>query len=100
MPFYRKKPIVVEARQFLPESSEGIARWVHYHKGQCRIEDAQVVIVTLEGEMRADAGDYIIRGVKGEFYPCKRDIFEEIYEIDDRNHPIKAISDTLDVEEK
>jgi len=38
------------------------------------------VIVTLEGEMRADLGDWIIKGVKGEFYPCKPDIFEATYE--------------------
>jgi hypothetical protein len=39
-----------------------------------------VVIETLEGNMTADKGDYIIKGIKGEFYPCKPDIFELTYE--------------------
>ena len=43
-------------------------------------DDDSLLIVTLEGEMRADKGDYIIKGVQGEFYPCKPEIFEQTYE--------------------
>ena len=44
------------------------------------LEDEQVIIIhTLEGDMKASVNDYIIKGVRGEFYPCKPDIFEETY---------------------
>jgi hypothetical protein len=43
-------------------------------------ENYNLIIPTLEGNMRADIGDWIIKGVKGEFYPCKPDIFEQTYE--------------------
>lgn len=42
-----------------------------------------ILIPTLEGIMRANAGDYVIKGLKGEFYPCKSDIFEKSYEVID-----------------
>jgi len=44
------------------------------------ISEQEIAIETLEGEMRATVGDYIIKGVKGEFYPCKPDIFEASYD--------------------
>jgi len=55
---YRKKPIVIEAYQ----------------------TDVEIIIPTLEGDMKASAGDWIITGVHGEQYPCKPDIFEKTYE--------------------
>lgn len=55
---YRKKPVIVEAYQ----------------------TDKEFVISTLEGDMKASVGDYIITGVNGEQYPCKPDIFEKTYE--------------------
>jgi hypothetical protein len=76
---YRKKPVVVEAMGPLsPANVATIGEW-------CRADlwdaNAQfLVIKTLEGDMRAVEGDYIVRGVKGEFYPCKPDIFEATYE--------------------
>lgn len=83
---YRKKPVVIEAAQFNNDaSSYGVLHWVN--EGQhiadrpfaTWINDA-MIIPTLEGEHRADPGDWIIKGVKGEFYPCKPDIFEQTYE--------------------
>jgi hypothetical protein len=75
---FRKKPVVIEAVQFLgtPESEKDVLDFV-----RC-IEtlDNQIVIRTLEGNMTASAGDWIIKGVSGEFYPCKPDIFEKTYE--------------------
>jgi hypothetical protein len=60
---YRKKPVVIEAEGPITEPRD---------------------ILTLEGTMRADVGDYIITGVKGETYPCKPDIFDATYEPADR----------------
>lgn len=79
---FRKKPIEVEAIQFQDnkESFDEIRRWVgdkFYYDYQ---NYPRVFISTLEGEMGVTGGDWIIRGVKGEFYPCKPDIFEAAYE--------------------
>ena len=53
--------------------------------------DKKLVISTLEGDMLASIGDYIIKGVKGEFYPCKPDIFENTYDIVDESGPIVKV---------
>ena len=80
---YRKKPVVIEAmRLFEPNTPEIISSWCG---GKiCGVgavgEKRWIEIATLEGNMRADYGDWIIKGVKGEFYPCKPDIFEATYE--------------------
>lgn len=58
---YRKKPMIIEAYQ----------------------TDEEIIIHTLEGDMRANPGDYIITGIRGEKYPCKKDIFEAYYELVD-----------------
>ena len=84
MPKYRKKPVVIEARQVTDDlrNHSDIARWIESNGGEALIPFAEpcIYIVTLEGRMRADIGDYVIRGVQGEFYPCKPDIFEATYE--------------------
>lgn len=79
---YCKKPIVIEARQLGLTNHEEIAEWCGgLHRGTCLPAHEQVVrIETLEGEMTANVGDYIIKGIKGEFYPCKPDIFEASYD--------------------
>lgn len=81
---FRKKPVIVEATEFTGHNSTEIEAWFigHDSREKFGVEDggAIVLIHTLEGTMRADAGDWIIRGVKGEFYPCKPDIFEATYE--------------------
>ena len=77
---WRKVPVVVEAMQLMGyESAVAIKEWVG---PQCNIDrgDATIAIHTLEGIMVAAEGDWIIRGVQGEFYPCKPDIFEMTYE--------------------
>jgi hypothetical protein len=81
MTAYRKKPVVIEARQFTPESGADVWEWAD--SKPMKDASGEVIglrIYTLEGHMRADFGDYIIRGVQGEFYPCKPDIFEATYE--------------------
>lgn len=80
---YRKKPVVIEAVQYLNNSERD--NWEEIHNfvgGVRRGNDSRpfIEIETLEGVMRAYPNDWIIKGVKGEFYPCKPDIFEATYE--------------------
>lgn len=81
---YRKKPVEVEVIQFngvrnFDEIKEfcGKSLMAETHQGR---EIIALHIITLEGTLYAYPGDYIIRGVKGEIYPCKPDIFEQTYE--------------------
>lgn len=83
---YRKKPVIIEAIQFDGANARHIETFFGDKMSalQRKTENAIVIaleISTLEGTMRADKGDWIIRGVKGEFYPCKPDIFEATYEL-------------------
>lgn len=77
---YQKKPVVIEAVQWdgTDQSLGEIVHWIG-HEVQ-NLEDNKLGIETLEGLMEASVGDFIIKGVKGEFYPCKPDIFEQTYE--------------------
>ena len=87
MPFFRKKPIIIEAKQAtgLPESNREIIDWCrgsatpatmdnHPDLGNC------LSIATLEGAHWVTPGDWIVKRIKGEFYPVKPDIFEATYE--------------------
>lgn len=80
---YRKKPVVIDAWQLTKENVEvGIPDWIELDT--VHIFDDGVLfaeIHTLEGTMQASEGDYIIKGVQGEFYACKPDIFEQTYEV-------------------
>lgn len=79
---YRKKPVVIDAWQLTKENIEaGIPDWINTEQVSI-FGEANVFaeIHTLEGTMQASYGDYIIKGVQGEFYPCKPDIFEATYE--------------------
>jgi hypothetical protein len=83
MSAYRKKPVVIEARQLLDDNAGEIALWCFGTvrggpRGGSR--GGSVLIGTLEGIMTAQPGDWVIEGVHGEFYPCKPDIFEATYE--------------------
>ena len=80
---YRKKPVVVEAIQL--EDLEvytlmSIQHLVGLGKDIFEVKGDGLIIKTLEGDMRASIGDWIIKGVQGELYPCKPDIFEKTYE--------------------
>lgn len=81
---YRKKPVVIEAMQVEDDLRQQVAivHWVAAGGGEVWLPfaDSFITIHTLEGDMRADIGDWIIKGVNGEFYPCKPDIFEKTYE--------------------
>jgi hypothetical protein len=79
---YRKKPVVIDAVQWTGDNWPEIAA---FHRGDAfnvtRTPDGnELNIATLEGVMVARPGDWVIRGVKGELYPCKPDIFEQTYE--------------------
>lgn len=81
---YRKKPVVVEAVQFT-DTEESILKLSELGLDPVRIDYADtdnpiLKIKTLEGLMIAVESDYIIKGVQGEFYPCKPDVFAETYE--------------------
>lgn len=76
---YTKKPVIVQAVQFDGYNAEEIKNFCG-DSCQTGFPD-RIIIHTLEGNMIANMGDYIIKGIKGEFYPCKPDIFEEIYEL-------------------
>lgn len=77
---YRKRPVEVEAFQLLNGHVDDWPWWAR-EDDRITIHGDHVEIATLEGVMRGDIGDYVIRGVKGELYPCKPDIFEQTYEL-------------------
>jgi hypothetical protein len=77
---YRKKPIVVEAVQWSGNNIEEVRDFASSQSLPVTFEPGRVYIETLEGVMAADIGDWIIRGVRGELYPCKPDIFAATYE--------------------
>lgn len=79
---YRKKPVVVEAIQYTGDNATEISNWTKQLSSERYIEEGPdyLLIQTLEGTMKAIPGDFIIKGVKNEYYPCKPDIFEQTYE--------------------
>ncbi|NQX77304.1 hypothetical protein [Gilvibacter sp.] len=76
---YKKKPVVIDAILWdgTKECYDALASG---SERSLRLEKGQLVIKTLEGEMRAPVGHYIIKGIKGEFYPCDPEIFAQTYE--------------------
>lgn len=85
MPKYRKKPVVIEAVQFTDNNlwnDRELNKMLieAYEEGNIFLGNDYAIIRTLEGNMKALPGDYIIKGVKGELYPCKPEIFEMTYE--------------------
>ena len=84
---YRKKPVVIEAWEFTKKALDSNDSWVRLYRNELHLisqyagKVLYIEIDTLEGTMRADLGDYIIKGVQGELYPCKPDIFKATYEI-------------------
>ena len=85
MGYFRKKPVVIEAVQFTRNNITEVEAFTEYAAHTFQIERkidgiATCVIPTLEGQHIATEGDWIIKGVNGEYYPCKPDIFEKTYE--------------------
>ena len=91
---YRKKPVIIDAIQ-LNDEYNSICNAIEFVENidmstsiigrNICVKDVQkekgLIIHTLEGDMKASFGDYIIKGVNGEFYPCKPDVFEKTYEL-------------------
>lgn len=80
---YRKKPVVVEAIQWTGENVDEIAAFTCGNASFRTEKDDDVIdliVRTLEGVMYARHTDYIVKGVDGEFYPCRADIFKQTYE--------------------
>lgn len=76
---FRKKPVVIDAVQWMGETYD-VDGFMPPEKYNVSDSGARLFIDTLEGQMQADILDWIIKGVKGEFYPCKPDIFKLTYE--------------------
>lgn len=82
---YRKRPVVVEAMLLTPDTWKQVGEFMwgeaeRNHRWSYSSITGTIRIATLEGTMTAQPGDWIIKGVHGEFYPCKPDIFEKTYE--------------------
>jgi hypothetical protein len=75
---YRKRPVVIEAIQWTGKNPKEIMSFIGSWAADVNRE--VILLATLEGTMKASKGDFIIKGVNGEFYPCKPDIFEKTYE--------------------
>lgn len=86
MPKFRKKPVVIEAVQLTRKYFSNALNFIpinkigKYNSGEFVEDYCYIEFGTLEGKMTASEGDWIIKGVKGEYYPCKPDIFEATYE--------------------
>lgn len=86
--WYRKKPVVIEAMVLTDTNAGEVVAWITSHGHRAIVRggpgggsiEGTVIITTLEGNMTASVGDLVIKGVQGEFYPCKPDIFAATYE--------------------
>lgn len=77
---FRKRPVEIEAALLSTETTADIVDWIEENGGKVTVPRSGLYITTLEGVMHARNGDYVIRGVCGEFYPCKPGVFEATYE--------------------
>jgi hypothetical protein len=80
MPFYRKRAVTIEAVQFTGDNVDEIST---LGPDVVLQKDNKLMIITLEGDMRANVGDWIIKGVADELYPCRNDVFLRTYEPSD-----------------
>ena len=77
---YKKKPIVIEAIQRVDGNDDEICDFLANSESCFEYNAGKITIETLEGEMAVSVGDFVIKGIRGECYPCKPDIFEQTYE--------------------
>lgn len=96
MPYYRKKPIPVEARQFTGDNFLELQDWSNDLVTLSDYDEDAICVHThtLEGSVGGETGDYVVKGVREEFYICLKDIFEETYEPSDKNDVATAIKPT------
>lgn len=105
MPKFRKKPVVIEAIQWNGNNFDEIMNFMQKDYGTklnyenaegVAIKSGQLTIETSEGFITASTNDWVIKGVKGEFYPCKSDIFESTYDLADKKKLYYRLSDGMD----
>ncbi len=81
---YSKKPVAIEAIQLTDDNHSEIIQWLSSYNVESytlkSTDSSEFYVKTLEGDMKANVGDYIIKGVKDEFYPCREDIFKMTYD--------------------
>jgi hypothetical protein len=78
---YKSKPVVIEAMELSGGSAESVMKWIDDYGGLSRpLTGGRLLITTLEGDMIAGKGDFIIKGLLNEFYPCKAEVFKQKYE--------------------
>ena len=77
---FRKKPVVIEAVQWTEDNWEEVTLFAKGSSRNINTIKGYLEIITLEGTMKANKNDWIIKGIQGEFYPCKPDIFKKTYE--------------------
>ena len=102
---YRKKPVVIEAIQFNGKIAEEIEQWSNNNVKRGLVSEDTLTkvyleIETLEGTMTAQLNDYIIKGVNGEFYPCKPDIFEKTYDSETTSFKERLIKEHEELSDK
>lgn len=100
---YIKKPVAIEAIQVVDTKPETITMISKFMGGCCTEDSGEgffILIETLEGTMRAGIEDWIIKGVNGEFYPCKPDIFEKTYTKFEESHIGRMKIEVQELEEK
>ncbi len=99
---YRKKPVIIEAFKYDGDFKYSTGTWyipqwalnayrdgiLYYEKLNNNEPPSELFIKTLEGNMHVSVGDYVVKGIDGELYPCKPDIFEKTYE------PLEKINDS------
>ena len=78
---FKKKPVSIQAAQFNGKNSSAVAKWVNDNGGSAKARGSYILIDTLEGQMKVLKNHMVIKGVKGEFYPCRIDIFVETYAV-------------------
>lgn len=96
---YKKKPVVIEAIKWNGDKISEVTDWISkaLDKGVIMRFGNEVKILTLEGIMTASSGDYIIKGINGEIYPCKPDIFDKTYDIVKEDTDSICFGDAIEV---
>ena len=91
---FRKIPVVIDAIQFTLDNAREVANWCKGDLIDVSPNRPFIIIPTLEGRMRSNLGDWIIKGVRGEFYSCEKSIFEMTYEpSEDHNKAMECQDD-------
>lgn len=95
---YRKRPVVIEAVQYHADNYQECVNFIGAENLNADSSDngRRIIIKTLEGKMTATPGDFIIKGVRGEFYPCKPDIFEKTYDVAGKLKPFETFQRMMD----